>query len=71
MTGMFGKGYPEGVDATLVEKAMADWQAYWYFPAGMAAVIMVIFALAFWDKVKTDDVSEADAAEGLPEDAPA
>ncbi|MEM6260747.1 MAG: MFS transporter [Planctomycetota bacterium] len=71
MTGMFGTGYPEGVDASLVEKAMADWQNYWYFPAGMAAVIMVIFAVAFWDKVKTDDVSEAEAAEGLPEDAPA
>ncbi|MEM9347706.1 MAG: MFS transporter [Planctomycetota bacterium] len=71
MTGMFGKGYPEGVDVSLVEKAMADWQNYWYFPAGMAAVIMVIFAVAFWDKVKTDDVSETEAAEALPEDAPA
>jgi len=71
MTGMFGKGYPEGVDPSLVDNAMTDWANYWYFPAGMAAVIMVIFAVAFWDKVKTDDVSESDAAEALPEDAPA
>ncbi|MBX2850685.1 MAG: MFS transporter [Phycisphaeraceae bacterium] len=71
MLGMFGKGYPEGIDPTLVEKAMADWQNYWYFPAGMAAVIMVIFAVAFWDKVKTDDVDIENAAEALPEDAPA
>ncbi|MEO0475963.1 MAG: nucleoside permease [Planctomycetota bacterium] len=71
MTGMFGKGYPEGVDATLVEKAMADWQNYWYFPAGMAAVITIIFAVAFWDKVKTDDVEVEDAAEAFTEDAPA
>lgn len=71
MTGMFGKGYPEGVDPTLIEKAMADWQSYWYFPAGMAAVILVIFAVAFWDKVKTDDLDVEDVAEALPEDAPA
>lgn len=71
MTGMFGKGYPEGVDPTLRDAAMQDWQNYWYFPAGMAAVIMVIFAVFFWDKVKTDDVGVADAAEALPEDAPA
>lgn len=71
MTGMFGKGYPEGVDPSLIEKAMADWQSYWYFPAGMAAVITVIFAIFFWDKVKTDDVDIEDAAEALPEDAPA
>ena len=69
MTGMFGKGYPEGIDQALVAAAMEDWKNYWMFPAGMAAVIMVIFAAAFWDKVKTDDVE--DAAEALPEDAPA
>ena len=71
MTGMFGKGYPDGIDESLRDAAMADWQAYWYFPAGMAAVILVIFAVAFWDKVKTDDVDAEDAAEALPEDAPA
>jgi hypothetical protein len=33
---------------------MAEWKAFWFLPAGMAAVITVIFFLAFWDKVKTD-----------------
>jgi len=55
MLGMFGKGFPEGMDMNLVGQAMIDWKNYWIFPAGMAAVITVIFALGFWDKVKTDD----------------
>jgi len=71
MLGMFGKGYPDGIDMNLVASAMTDWKNYWMFPAGMAAVILVIFTLAFWDKVKTDDVTEADAIKALPEDAPA
>jgi len=63
LVNMFSKGYPEGINAELVNKGMADWQNYWYFPAGMAAVILVIFTLAFWDKVKTDeDESEKPAA---------
>jgi nucleoside transporter len=50
---MFKVGLPE-VDPALLAKAMAEWKTFWMFPAGMAAVIMVIFFLAFWDKVKTD-----------------
>ena len=71
MLGMFGKGYPEGIDPTLVDRTMAEWANYWMFPAGMAAAILLIFTIAFWDKVKTDDVELEDAAEALPEDAPA
>ncbi len=55
LLGMFGKGFPEGVDSSLLSTAMADWSNYWIFPAIMAAVIFVIFGLTFWDKVKTDD----------------
>ena len=50
LLGMFSKGYPKGVPAELVEKAGTDWEAYWMFPAGMAAVIALIFFLGFWDK---------------------
>ncbi len=50
LLGMFGKGYPEGVDPELVTKAMIDWKNYWFFPAGMAAVILVIFVIFFHDK---------------------
>lgn len=55
MAGMFGKGYPEGVDPALVAKAMTDWKYYWLFPAGMAAVIAVIFMLFFRDNLKPAD----------------
>jgi len=43
MAGMFGMGYPDGVDQALISKAMIDWKNFWLFPAGMAAVIVVIF----------------------------
>jgi hypothetical protein len=49
MAGMFGKGYPDGVSTELVTKAMTDWKHYWMFPAGMALVVAVIFAIAFRD----------------------
>ena len=37
----------------------------------ITAFLYSLFAVAFWDKVKTDDVDIEDAAEALPEDAPA
>lgn len=52
MAGMFGKGYPDGVNPELITKAMTDWKHYWLFPAGMAAVIVVIFLLFFRDTTK-------------------
>ncbi|MEX1115733.1 MAG: nucleoside permease [Akkermansiaceae bacterium] len=52
MAGMFGKRYPEGVNPELVTKAMTDWKYYWLFPAGMAAVIVVIFMIFFRDNMK-------------------
>lgn len=64
LLGMFGQGYADGVNSELVTKAMTDWKQYWLFPAGMAAVIFIVFALFFWDKVDRDvDVEEvAEAA---------
>ena len=50
LLGMFGKGYPDGVNPELVATAMIDWKNYWFFPAGMAAVILVIFFIFFHDK---------------------
>lgn len=66
MTGMFSKGYPEGIDQTIVSTAMDGWQNYWVFPAGMAAVIMLIFAIGFWDKVRDPEVTESEAVEAVP-----
>ncbi|WP_435892459.1 nucleoside permease [Oceaniferula spumae] len=68
MLGMFGKGYPEGVDSDLVATAMEGWKNYWMFPAGMAAVIFVVFALFFWDKVDTDTDLEEVAKAASPDE---
>jgi nucleoside transporter len=55
MAGMFGKGYPDGVNPELVAKAMTDWKHFWLFPAGMAAVIALIFLLFFRDNIKPSE----------------
>ncbi len=67
LLGMFGKGYPDGVDSELVSKAMIDWKQYWLFPAGMAAIIFIIFALFFWDKVDRDVDAEEVAEAASPD----
>ena len=67
LLGMFGQGYNDGVSSELVSKAMIDWKEYWLFPAGMAAVIFVIFALFFWDKVDRDVDAEEVAEAASPD----
>ncbi len=47
---------PTGV-GSLAEK-MTEWQNYWIYPAGMAAIIFVVFALFFWDKVDQETDAE-------------
>jgi nucleoside transporter len=54
LIGMFGKGYPNGIDPQLIASNMDSWKHYWIFPMILAAVIFVIFALCFRDKVSTD-----------------
>jgi hypothetical protein len=68
LLGMFGKGYPEGIDPQLVTVAMSEWKDYWIFPAGMAAVIFVIFALFFWDKVDTEVNADQVAKAASPDE---
>ena len=58
LLGMFGKGYPEGVPSDLISTAMNQWKNFWLFPAGMAAVIAVIFFLGFWDNSADGDEKE-------------
>jgi nucleoside transporter len=50
LSGMFGKGYPDGVDPALITSNMTEWKDYWFFPMILAAVILIIFAAFFWDK---------------------
>lgn len=42
---------------SLAEK-MTEWQNYWLYPAGMAAIIFAVFALFFWDKVDQETDAE-------------
>jgi len=46
---MFSVGLPK-VDPKLLETAAAQWKSFWLLPAGMAAVIAIIFFVTFWDK---------------------
>jgi len=46
---MFSVGLPQ-VDAKLLETTASQWKSFWLLPAGMAAVIAVIFFISFWDK---------------------
>ncbi len=55
---MFSVSLPEGIDSTLLAETMAQWKEFWLVPACMAGAILVLFAVAFWDRVDTN--SEAD-----------
>jgi hypothetical protein len=59
---MFSRALPEGLDPTLLSETMAQWKEFWMLPAYMAAAIMVLFFLAFWDRVDTDGDSEETTA---------
>jgi hypothetical protein len=52
---MFSVNMPESVDASFISQSAQLWKQYWLFPAGMAAVIAVIFFVAFWDKSAEKD----------------
>mgnify|MGYP005842412997 CR=1 FL=1 len=54
-TALFSVDMPKGIDPEVTSKAMGEWQTYWLFPAGMAAVIAVFFFFAFRDKSKGND----------------
>ena len=57
--GMFGKGYPDGLDASLVASNMEAWKQYWMFPMLMAAAIALIFFLTFWDRAADPEKSSS------------
>lgn len=56
---MFSRELPDSVDPQLLAETMSQWKDFWVSPAIMAAIILVIFALAFWDRtektVQTED----------------
>lgn len=62
-TQMFSRELPEGLDPQLLSTTMEQWKNFWLFPSIMAAIIMVVFALTFWDKAKTEPEDESQSAD--------
>lgn len=50
---MFSVSMPAGVDQQLLSETMLQWKEFWLVPAGMAAGVLVIFALFFHDRIST------------------
>lgn len=57
---MFSQSIPEGIDSALLSETMNQWKEFWLLPAGMAAAVMVLFAVAFWDRVEVADPEAID-----------
>ncbi|QDV75329.1 MFS transporter [Botrimarina mediterranea] len=76
---MFSRALPENLDGELVNQTMLQWKEFWLIPAYMALAIMVLFAVAFWDRVDRDKAlgegalgqSGDESATAGPENAPA
>lgn len=49
---MFSRSLPDGLDAGVLNETMGQWKNFWMFPSIMAAIILMIFAITFWDKAK-------------------
>lgn len=50
---MFSVSLPEGIDQQLLSETMQQWKDFWLVPAGMAAGVLILFALAFHDRTTT------------------
>ncbi|MEN1681155.1 MAG: MFS transporter [Planctomycetota bacterium] len=70
--GIFSRSLPEGLNTELLASTMEQWKEFWLLPAYMAAAIMVLFFVLFWDRVdrekalgegdSSDDAANADPA---------
>lgn len=58
-TQMFTAELPSGIDPELLAETMNQWKDYWLVPAGMAAAILVLFALTFFDRKASEKAIEA------------
>lgn len=54
---MFSRNLPEGLDQQLLTTTMQEWKNFWMFPAIMAGVVLIVFAVLFWDKAKSQGES--------------
>lgn len=51
-TRMFSRSLPAGTDPQLLSSTMEQWKNFWLFPSIMAGMVLIVFALAFWDRMK-------------------
>ena len=60
---MLSRTLPAGLDKELLSSTMDQWKNFWMFPSIMAGIVLVIFALTFWDKMKpsAEETQNADA----------
>jgi len=60
---MLSRSLPTALDKELLSSTMNQWKNFWMFPSIMAGIVLVIFALTFWDKMKssTEEVQNADS----------
>ncbi|MFM7845248.1 MAG: nucleoside permease [Planctomycetota bacterium] len=61
-TKMFSRSLPESLDTEILQTTMNQWKNFWMFPSIMAGIILVIFAVTFWDKMKQPEEEGATAA---------
>lgn len=59
---MFSVARPEGLDADLLRETMLQWREFWLLPAGMAAVVLVIFLVAFHDRNTSQPIEIEESA---------
>ena len=57
-TQMFSRRLPDGLDQGLLSATMEQWKNFWMFPSIMAAVILAVFVVTFWDKAKSGDAND-------------
>ena len=53
---MLSRSLPAGLDKELLSSTMEQWKNFWMFPSIMAGIVMIVFALTFWDKMKSSAV---------------
>jgi MFS family permease len=53
LTMMFSQSLPANLDQELLNATMEQWKNFWLSPAIMAGIVLVLFAIAFWDRSRT------------------
>lgn len=58
-TKMFSRSLPEGLNADQLTTTMGEWQNFWMSPAIMAGIVLIVFAVLFWDKTQALETGDS------------